>query len=435
MQNTIASGVFASSKALPDPQKSTDVEKLLALVGAWTEPILIAYSIHLRHPDEPASLEKLLKTSCEATQQITQATGTAIALRNGSRFIYRSQCGELPSLVGTPVNSSGSGVGCTLLRQLLVSNDIPPDPRLNHALSERYFKSLLCIPIVQNGYTQGLLEVCSREKNAFNLNHIVPLQFIASLLANASARVRMPNSNQGPAGNVEAAVEKSIDPVQPPAPQNGERAVPSAVGVPLASLDASSDFTLAEQNVLATPRTGAPDAELGLAPSTFSACESSLRNETSAELPSADSTSAPERRSRTRIPLTCLAYVCLGENNGGMLLDINEAGFSIQAAFSLDPASPRKQTVRLTGNGDLEADCELVWEKEGQAGFKFVSCSADFPARLQAWTATNGMAPVATGHAVPRPRHAELAAVALAQLDEVRSMLLNSKLVTIPLKK
>jgi hypothetical protein len=55
--------------------------------------------------------------------------------------------------------------------------------------------------------------------------------------------------------------------------------------------------------------------------------------------------------------------------------------------------------------------------------------------RLRAWIAANGIAVSASSVTVPKPERTQLAASALAQLDELRSILLNSKLTVEGLKK
>ncbi len=96
---------------------------------------------------------------------------------------------------------------------------------------------------------------------------------------------------------------------------------------------------------------------------------------------------------------------------------------------------PHLRRARFSGNGDFEIDCELAWDQTGQAGFRFPNISADMQGRLRAWIAANGIAVSPSSATVPKPERTQLAASALAQLDELRSMLLNSKLTLEGLKK
>jgi hypothetical protein len=70
----------------------------------------------------------------------------------------------------------------------------------------------------------------------------------------------------------------------------------------------------------------------------------------------------------------------------------------------------------------------LVWEQAGQAGFRFFNVSADMYSKLQAWIAANEIAPLSQAGTVPQPERNPTAVSSLARLDELRSMLLNSKL-------
>ena len=135
------------------------------------------------------------------------------------------------------------------------------------------------------------------------------------------------------------------------------------------------------------------------------------------------------------LPEAAYTEVSLGEENGGILLDVNDAGFSMQTAFPLNPGNSQLRRARFSGNGDFEIDCELAWDQAGQAGFRFSNLSADMRGRLRSWIAANGIIVAPQSGTVPSPERTQLAASALAQLDELRSMLLNSKLTLEGLKK
>ncbi len=101
-----------------------------------------------------------------------------------------------------------------------------------------------------------------------------------------------------------------------------------------------------------------------------------------------------ERRSLPRTSVESLTYVSIGEENGGILLDINKTGFSMQTAVPLDGANSQRQ-ARFSGNGDFEI--------------------------------ANGIPPLSLSCAPATADRIQRAAT-LAKLDEVRSMLLNSRL-------
>jgi hypothetical protein len=120
-----------------------------------------------------------------------------------------------------------------------------------------------------------------------------------------------------------------------------------------------------------------------------------------------------------------MAYVSLGEENGGILLDISDSGFSMQTALPLDSGNTHLRRARFSGDGDFEINCSLLWYEAGKAGFKFCNVS-DSLTGLHLWIAANGIPPLSVSDTRPAPQRTQFAAV-LAQLDQLRSTLLNSK--------
>lgn len=155
-----------------------------------------------------------------------------------------------------------------------------------------------------------------------------------------------------------------------------------------------------------------------------------LQVETPLDSCNKDAPPAPfaERRCGARIMVESLAYVGLGDENGGILLDINLSGFSVQTALPLEIGSARCCRARFTGIGDFEADCQPVWSQEGQTGCQFVNLSADLSTKLDQWIAANGIAPKKPNASVPQTSQNQLAASALCLLDEALLLLQNSKL-------
>jgi hypothetical protein len=96
----------------------------------------------------------------------------------------------------------------------------------------------------------------------------------------------------------------------------------------------------------------------------------------------------------------------------------------MQTAMPLDAANFQRR-ARFSGNGDFEIDCSLVWDKSGQAGFRFSNVS-DLRMGLESWIAANGIPPLSIS-ITPSPERTQIAAT-LAKLDELRCMLLNSRL-------
>jgi hypothetical protein len=278
------------------------------------------------------------------------------------------------------------------------------------------------------------LAVVSRNQNPFTVSHVVSLQFIASLVGGVLSDLRQPKRNKPSADSLPSQAlgppgKKEIEPAPAALSSNS----PPAVKVEAAKV--VPNISSIAPPVRETPAAqGRPEPQL--APPANSSAKSITAtppeppkpSEPVPEASSGGATAPAERRSRARTLVDCLAYVSLGEENGGILLDINDAGFCMQTALPLDPGAARHRRARLAGNGELETDCELVWDQAGQAGFRFVNLSADIRSKLQAWIAANGIAPLSQAGTVPQPERNSTAVSALARLDELRSMLLNSKL-------
>jgi TonB family protein len=100
---------------------------------------------------------------------------------------------------------------------------------------------------------------------------------------------------------------------------------------------------------------------------------------------------ASDRRAHPRQRIRSLAYVHLGESNGGIVLNISESGIAVQAAEALDadegPLAMRIEIPRSRKR--LEVTGEIVWvgESRKEAGLRFVDLSEDALKRIRSWMA------------------------------------------------
>ena len=419
-----------------DPQLSAHLERMRTILGEWTEPILVAYGTYARHPEQPVNFEKLLKICCEAAQHLAHAGGSAIALLDGVKFIYRMNAGQVVPKIGLYVASeSGFPGACIKSRQAFLSNHVSIDQRVDPAVRHLGIRSLIVVPMVENGEVLGFLGVFSLSQNPFTVKHVISVQFIATLLGGVLSGLRQAKRDQTGPDSRPCPQEPSIANQSEHPPHSSLSSVPRLAARTETSkvIPSVSRIVAPEQRTAAPPEGRDPQPAQ---PSDFSSqslpttVKPEKANEPPREVESGSPVSATERRSRTRTLVDCLAYVSLGEENGGILLDINDAGFCMQIALPLDPGAPRQRRARLTGNGDLEADCELVWGQAGQAGFRFSNLSAEFCLKSQSWMTANGITALAAAGDVPALQRTKTANSALAKLDELHSMLLNSKLTT-----
>jgi TonB family protein len=119
---------------------------------------------------------------------------------------------------------------------------------------------------------------------------------------------------------------------------------------------------------------------------------------------------ASDRRAHPRQRIRSLAYVHLGESNGGIVLNISEGGIAVQAAEALDAdESPLTMRIEIPRSRKrLEVRGEIVWvgESRKEAGLRFVDLSADALRRIRSWMAREespGTAPEESEEEVEAP--------------------------------
>ncbi len=113
------------------------------------------------------------------------------------------------------------------------------------------------------------------------------------------------------------------------------------------------------------------------------------------EIPEQNGGSSPasvplkDRRLHLRQRVSSLTYVDLGEDNGGIVLNVSEAGIRIQAAAGLEEG-PITIRLQLPGTRKrLEVNAEVVWvgKSRKEAGLRFVDLSEDAQWQIQKWMA------------------------------------------------
>jgi TonB family protein len=100
-----------------------------------------------------------------------------------------------------------------------------------------------------------------------------------------------------------------------------------------------------------------------------------------------------ERRVHARRPLSALAYLDIGSDNGGIVLNISEGGVKMYAVNSLENHSDLKLRIQLPGcDAQIETEARIAWLGKGdrQAGVCFVGFPADGRAQIQEWLRSEG---------------------------------------------
>jgi TonB family protein len=101
----------------------------------------------------------------------------------------------------------------------------------------------------------------------------------------------------------------------------------------------------------------------------------------------------PDRRRHLRQRVRSLTYIDLGQNNGGIILNISEGGFALQAATILTSDHFPRMRIKLPGCSDwVEASGEVTWTSESgkEAGVRFAEISDDARFQIRQWVSVGG---------------------------------------------
>ena len=125
----------------------------------------------------------------------------------------------------------------------------------------------------------------------------------------------------------------------------------------------------------------------------------------------------PDRRQAPRTKLVEIAYIGMGPENGGLVLDVSDGGLSFHSVAPVQQAETIKFLLSLRGHSRIEGAGEVVWTNEMKTvcGLRFTSLSADARDYLNNWTNESRMAVATRKKAVlPMP-------VAILQQEEPSS--------------
>ncbi len=164
----------------------------------WTLPRLLYLTpengdsdLTLLGVDEP--LSPLLERALFATNALfaTKATGAAIALREGKEMVCVAAQGTAPD-PGMRVDPEFGFSGmCVRKGRILVCDDTETDPRVDRAACLRLgVRSIIAVPLLDQGKAVGILEVFSGTAHAFDDNDIRHVDRLAKMIVEAMADVR-----------------------------------------------------------------------------------------------------------------------------------------------------------------------------------------------------------------------------------------------------
>ncbi len=98
-------------------------------------------------------------------------------------------------------------------------------------------------------------------------------------------------------------------------------------------------------------------------------------------------------RAHMRRKLSPMAYVELGQDNGGILLNLSEGGFAVQSALALTSREFPELRFQLPAlQGWLTASGRIVWvsDSKKEAGIQFTELPGEARAEIQRWVSAEG---------------------------------------------
>src|SRR5215469_10141329 len=101
-----------------------------------------------------------------------------------------------------------------------------------------------------------------------------------------------------------------------------------------------------------------------------------------------NSASTLERRLHARQQVTALAYLDIGSDNGGIVLNLSEDGMALQAVAPLDSQADVTLRIQLPhSQSRIETAAKVVWlsQSNRQAGVRFAEMSSEARVQIQEW--------------------------------------------------
>jgi hypothetical protein len=100
------------------------------------------------------------------------------------------------------------------------------------------------------------------------------------------------------------------------------------------------------------------------------------------------SASKVDRRQSPRTKLVQIAYIGMGPENGGLVLDVSDGGLSFHAVAPVQRSETVRFLLSLRGHSRVEGAGEVVWTNDARTvcGLKFTSLSSGAREHLNNWT-------------------------------------------------
>lgn len=151
------------------PRDAQEVSAMNAIFNELMRPVI--------YPDA------VFELVVESAATLTGASGSAIALAEGDRFVCRAAYGSTAPPVGTRLDpSSGLSGLCVTTGNTLRCDDAETDPRVDSRLTrETGIRSINVVPLIKDGKLVGILELLSTQAHAFGKKETETLLRMAKL--------------------------------------------------------------------------------------------------------------------------------------------------------------------------------------------------------------------------------------------------------------
>ncbi len=126
-------------------------------------------------------------------QELTRASAGVVEIVDGDEMVYRVTTGEATPFLGVRLKMAASLSGlCVREGRVLHSIDTEADPRVDAEASRRVnARSMLCVPLVHQEETVGVLKVYSPEPNRFADSDVETLELLSGLIAAHMSHARL----------------------------------------------------------------------------------------------------------------------------------------------------------------------------------------------------------------------------------------------------
>lgn len=131
---------------------------------------------------DPAAIMQLI---AGRAQELTRSSAGLIELVEADEMVYSVTTGEATPYLGMRLKAASSLSGlCVREGKVLRSDDTSEDPRVDSAACQRVSAaSMLCVPLVHQGETVGVLKVYSPEPGNFADGDVETLELLSGLVA------------------------------------------------------------------------------------------------------------------------------------------------------------------------------------------------------------------------------------------------------------